>query len=172
MSEFTLLDKLSDVIVSSLKKTKIYEIIDKINKNVCLCIIVSTFFGFTGIVIGYYNFENVKSLKDKIKESEKILQYSININRKQNQFVYNNLIDQLKKEIEISRKLIEQIKETHYKNSEMISLTPAFSPINFVLPIHDDYIVPLKDDELNDECYGYNNIPLNNFKKLTRFNWF
>ena len=145
-------------------------------------IIVSSIIGLTSVYINYCNLDKIKRLEEKIKGSENILKYNIEINRKQYQIVYNKLIEQLKNQLENSSKLIDKIKELEYIRPEMISTSTSissFSPLKINLPdkiddwnnhiIMQEDIKEIEDNELMNECYD--SIPLNNLKKTTALSW-
>lgn len=189
MSDSNLTDKISETITNVFKKTEVFEKIEKIQFYIGSFIVVSSIIGLTSIYINCYNTDKIKHLEDKIKVTENILKYNIEVNRKQNQIIYNKLIEQLKNEVETSSKLINIIKETQPFKPEMISASTSissFSPLKIVIPPQNEdwinqnddwvnHIIDKKDnsnddDELINECYD--SIPLNNLKKNTGLNWF
>lgn len=189
MSDLNLTNKISDTITNIFKKienTKFY---------IGSFTIVSSIIGLTGIYINYCNLYKIKTLEKQIKYSENVLKYNIEINRKQYQMIYNNLIEQLKNELQLSRKFLEQILEFQYSKPEILlsSITTPFSPIKFILPSEKNSLSnPISDtnnsnnnnninnsnnnsndddyDELENECYD--SIPMSNLKKNTGLNWF
>jgi hypothetical protein len=189
MSESNLTDKISETITNVFKKTEVFEKIERIQIYISSFVIVSSIIGLTGIYLNYYNTDKIKRLEDKLKVTENILKYNIEINRKQNQIIYNKLIEQLKNEVQTSSNLINMIKEAQCFKPEMISASTSissFSPLKITIPIETDdwinqnddwinHIIDKKDnsnddDELISECYD--SIPLNNLKKNTGLNWF
>jgi hypothetical protein len=181
MSE-NLTDKISETITNVFKKTKVFEKMEKIKFFIGSFFIISSIIGFTNIYINYCNFDRIKNLEEKIKDSENIIKYNIEINRKQNQIIYNKLIDELKNEVEFTSKLIDKLNENQYFKPEMISTSTSissFSPLRIILsPRNDDWynhiimqqdIKEMEDDELIKECYD--SIPMNNVKKHTALSW-
>ena len=182
MADSNLTDKISETISNVFKKTEVFEKIKKVKFYIISFIIVSSIIGLTSIYINYCNQDKIKNLEDKIQGTENVLKYNIEINRKQNQLIYNKLIDQLKNEIEITSKLIDKLNENQYFTPEMISTSTSmssFSPLRIILsPRNDDWnnhiimqddIKEMEDDELIKECYD--SIPLNNLKKNTSLSW-
>jgi len=183
MSDFILMNKISDTITNIFKK------IENTNFYIGSFSIVSSIIGLTGIYINYCNLYKIKTLEKQIKCSKNVLKYNIEINRKQYQMIYNKLIEQLKNELQLSRKFLEQILEFQYSKPEILlsSITTPFSPIKFVLPSEKKCLSnPVSDtnnsnnnsnnnndddyDELENECYD--SIPMNNLKKNIGLNWF
>ena len=158
MSDSNLRDKISETIIN------VFEKIGKIGKMqfyVNSFLIISSIIGLTNIYINYCNIDNIK------------------INRKQNQIIYNNLINELKNEVELTSKLFNQIKESKIYKPEMISASTSissFSPIKIILPPEnndcDNNIImhkEIEDNELLNE--SYDSIPMNNLKKNTSLIW-
>lgn len=189
MSDTNLTDKITETITNVFKKTQVFEKIENIKFYINSFVIVSSIIGLTSIYINYCNLDRIKILEEEIKGTENVLKYNIEINRKQYQLVYNKLIEQLKNEVQISRKFLDQIREIQYSKPEMISASTSissFSPLKIVLPPENEdwinqnsdwinHIIDNKDnnndyDELINECYD--SIPLNNLKKKTGLNWF
>lgn len=181
MSE-NLTDKISETITNVFKKTKVFEKMEKIKFFIGSFFIISSIIGFTNIYINYCNFDRIKNLEEKIKDSENIIKYNIEINRKQNQIIYNKLIDEVKNEVEFTSKLFNQIKESNLYKPEMISASTSissFSQVKIILPIENndwnnhiiiqEDIKEMEDDELIKECYD--SIPMNNVKKHTALSW-
>lgn len=188
MSDLNLTDKVSETITNIFKKTEVFEKIENIQFYLNSFVVISSIIGITSIYINYCNLDKIKCLEYKIKETEKILNYNIKINRKQNQIIYNKLIDELKKQVEISSKLISKITETQSFKPEMISASTSitsFSPLKITMPIETDDIVNQNDDWVNQNDYKNNNIdsddelikecydsiPMNNAKKYISLNW-
>lgn len=188
MSESNLTDKITESITNIFKKTEVFEKMENMKFYINSFIIISSIIGVTSIYINYCNIDKIKKLEYKIENSEKVLKYNIKINRKQYQLVYNKLIEQIKNEVQISRKFLDQIREIQYSKPEMISASTSissFSPLKIVIPPEnedwinqnnnwindvDDEKDNNNDDELINECYDY--IPLNNLKKNIGYNWF
>ena len=177
MSDSNLRDKISETIINVFKKTEVFEKIDKMGKiqfYVNSFLIVSSIIGLTNIYINYCNIDKIEKLEGKIKECENILKYNIKINRKQNQIIYNNLIN----EVELTSKLVNQIKELKLYKPEMISASTSistFSPLKIILPPEnndcDNHIMhkEIEDNELLNE--SYDSIPMNNLKKNASLIW-
>jgi S-adenosylmethionine:tRNA-ribosyltransferase-isomerase (queuine synthetase) len=185
MTESNLTDKIYEAITNVFKKTQVFEKIENIKFYINSFVIISSFIGLTSIYINYSNICKIKKLEDKIKGTENVLKYNIEINRKQYQIVYNKLIEQIeqiKNELEFSAKLLDKINENQILKPEMISASTSissFSPLKIILPPENDdwinHIIDKKDNNNNDgelinECYD--SIPLNNLKKNTGLNWF
>lgn len=190
MSDSNLTDKITETITNVFKKTQVFEKVENIKFYINSFVIISSIIGLTSIYINYCNLDRIKTLEETIKGSENVLKYNIEINRKQYQLVYNELIEQLKNEVQISRKLLEQIIEIKNLKPEMISASTSissFSPLKIVLPGENDdwinqnddwinHIIDKKDNSNDDDdeliSESYDSIPLNNLKKNTGLNWF
>lgn len=178
MTYLNLTDKISETIT----KTKVFEKMEKIQFYFSSFVIISSIIGLTSIYINYCNLDKIKNLEDKIKSSENVLKYNIEISRKQYQIIYNKLIEQLKNELEISSKLIYEINKLQNSKPEVVSTTTSmssFSPLKIILPEEKDdwnnYIIKqeikeIQDNELLNECYD--SIPMNDVKKNTALSWF
>jgi hypothetical protein len=176
-SNSNLTDKISETITNVFKKTEVFEKIDKMGKiqfYVNSFLIVSSIIGLTNIYINYCNIDKIEKLEEKLEECENILKYNIKINRKKNQIIYNNLIN----EVELTSKLFNEIKELKLYKPEMISASTSistFSPLKIILPPEnndcDNHIMhkEIEDNELLNE--SYDSIPMNNLKKNTGLIW-
>jgi hypothetical protein len=171
MSDSISTDNISETITNVFKKTELFKKIEKIEFYVGSFVIVSSIIGITSIYMNYCNFNKIENLKEQIKGNENVLKYNIEINRKQNQVIYNKLIEQLKSEIENTSRLIDKIKVL---KPEMISASTSvssFAPLKVITSHSNNHIIQedIEDDELINECYD--SIPLNNVKKTTGLSW-
>lgn len=178
MSDSNLTDKVSETITNVFKKTEVFEKMEKIQFYFGSFVIISSIIGITSIYMNYCNSNKIERLKEQIKGSENVLKYNIKINRKQNQIIYNKLINEIKNELEFTSKLLNELKESKLYKPEMISATTSissFSPLKIMIPTENDDlnlqedIKDLEDNELMNECYD--SIPLNNVKKTTGLTW-
>ena len=182
MSDSNITEKLSETLTNAFKKTEVFEKMEKIQFYFSSFVIISSIIGLTSIYINYCNLDKIKNLEDKINGSENVLKYNIEINRKQNQIIYNKLIDQLKNEVKVSSKLIDEINKLHNSRPEVVSATTSmssFSPLKIILPdekddwnnhiVYQQDIKEIQDNELLNECYD--SIPMNNIKKNTALSW-
>jgi hypothetical protein len=179
MFDSNLTDKISETIINTFKQIDVFKKIKKMQFNVNSFLIISCIIGLTNIYINYCNIDKINNLEKKIKDCENILKYNIEINREQNQIIYNNLINELKNEVELTSKLFNQIKELKLYKPEMISASTSissFSPIKIILPPEnndcDNNIImhkEIEDNELLNE--SYDSIPMNNLKKNNSLIW-
>jgi len=188
MSDSNLIEKLSETITNTLKKTEVFEKIGKIEFYIGSFVILSSIIGLTNIYMNYHTTNKIKQLEEKLEGSENVLKYNIEINRKQLAICYNKIIEQLKNEtsasIDTQQKITEKLMEIKVlmQNSkkDVISASTSvtsFSPIKSVNSMDDwkhniieqEEFKKCEDDELINECYD--SIPLNNLKKNTGLSW-
>ena len=181
MADSNLSDKVSETIIKLVKKI---QIIEKTRFNIFSFFMISSIIGLTSIYINYYNVYKIQKLEEKIKDSENILKYNIEINRKEHQIIYNKLIDKLQEEINNSSKLLDiiEIKDMISKSTSVCSFSPLKiirSPENNDNDIDDDdWIKHNIDNNNNNNSHGelinecYDTISDNNSNKNRSFNWF
>jgi hypothetical protein len=151
MSESNLTYKLTEAITNVVKKTKVFEKLQKIEFYTLTFLVITSFYGITNLVINQYNLKKIKENQNKnqIKNKEILENYFTQ---------YNKILEEKINNIEIKLSLLLEKKENNVKNiSESNKLSTSH--------IEED---ELEYTDLFDECYD--NLPCNNSKKLNGIN--
>lgn len=195
MSDNYLTDKLSESIITTFKKTELFEKIDKVHFYVTSFVLLSSIMGLTCVYLNYSSNTELQYVKDKIDNNDNILKSNIELNRRRNLIEHCkiksevlNLERYLSEIIENQGIIINHLKEIKLlknpadiklivKNDTVSASTSmtSFSPIkvpNLVAEFNLDVTEDNNDqdyDELLNECYD--NMPLNNAKKNMTLSW-
>jgi hypothetical protein len=189
MTEPNVSDKLADVITSIFKKTNIFDKIERIHG---LIIISSSFLiiGSTMSLINFYFLKNINSKNDENISLLKNIDDNLSKIKEDNYFINFKVYQEFQKKIDlitdISLELQKQnIKlfrffEEKSKNNEKKTITTMTSMSDFEKYCNSTILKEKEDleiyedieNEILQECYD--NLPCNNFKKVTSsgfFNW-
>jgi hypothetical protein len=91
MTQANLTENISEMVSKALKKTEVFEKILKIEFYVGSFVLVSSIMGLTCMYMNFSNSNYMASIRNDIKESEDVMKYNIEMNRKDNSIQYDNL---------------------------------------------------------------------------------
>jgi uncharacterized coiled-coil protein SlyX len=193
MSDTNLSEKISETISIAFKKTKVFEKMGRMQFLFGTFVIITSFIGITNMYMSYLNLtkmneafikksnsnESLHKLENKIEELEKIIGENIHVIEKTNDNIKNLecKIHNLEEKITIYQHSLNEIKDsvqikieknttmTSFSQTEDLEIKLGHSKCNEESKYNLE-----EDNELINECYD--NIPLNNAKKMTGFNWF
>jgi hypothetical protein len=155
MAQANLTENISEMVSKALKKTEVFEKILKIEFYVGSFVLVSSIMGLTCMYMNFSNSNYMSSIRNDIKESEDVVKYTIEMNRKDNSIHYDNiksdffiLNNKLSELIEHQQKIVIQLEEIKsikrvedYMICNRISTSTSmssFSPIKITNTIFED----------------------------------
>jgi hypothetical protein len=193
MSESNLTEKISDTITNVIKKTKFFEKLQNIEFYFTSFVMVSSVVGITGLVIHYYNANEIKKNQEEINNlRQDIITYNIDMITTIKQLCVEEKFDNLEKKIlkSIENQLItlNEIKNlpllsvgkidklsrsTSVSSIFLESIPQKVSSINSDEGWHisEEEKNKCEDNDLLNDCYD--TMPLSNVKKVTGIKgWF